>query len=84
MLRRIPSRDPLVRPKALSPRQSAHGLCAHRRVTRVTARGDARAAVASFVLKVVNKAATSQADYKNCHIRAKGTVVRYHYEETGH
>ena len=61
----------------MSPRQSAHGLCARRRVTRVTARGDARAAVSSFVLKMVNKAATSKADYKNCHFRAKGTVVRY-------
>ena len=61
----------------MSPRQSAHGLCAHRRVTRTSARGDARAAVSTFVLKVVTKAATSKEDYKNCHSGAKGTVARY-------
>jgi hypothetical protein len=66
-----------MRAKALHPLQSTHGHCARHRVTRVTAHGDARAAVASFVLKVVNKAAPSKADYKNCHSRAKGTVVRY-------
>ena len=66
-----------MRTEALHPPQSAHGLCARHRVTRVTGRGDARAAVASFVLKVVNKAAPSKADYKNCHFRAKGTVSRY-------
>jgi hypothetical protein len=76
-LARTPSRDSLVRSEALHPLQSAHGLCARHRVTRVTGHGDAHAAVASFVPKVVNKAAPSKADYKNCHFRAKGTVARY-------
>jgi hypothetical protein len=75
--RRTPSRGPFQRKTTLSPRQSAHGLCARRRVARASARSDARAAVASFVLKVVNKAATSKADYKDFHFCAKGTVVRY-------
>ena len=49
---------------SLPPRQSAHGLC-------VSARGDARAAVAVLVYKAVNKAAPSKGGSQLRHFRDK-------------
>ena len=46
--------------QALSPLQSAHGLCALRRVMGAPTRGDDSAAVATLVYKAVNKTAPSK------------------------
>ena len=45
---------------ALSPRQSAHGLCVLRRVMGAPARGDDSVVVASLMYKAVNKTAPSK------------------------
>ena len=45
---------------ALSPRQSAHGLCVLRRVTDAPKRDDDSVVVAILVYKAVNKAAPSK------------------------
>ena len=72
-----PSRGSFKRKQALSPRQSAHGLYVRRRVTHASARGDEDAAVGSLVIKEVNKAVPSKADYESCHSGDKGTIRRY-------
>ena len=46
--------------RALSPRQSAHGLCVLRRVTDAPKRDDDSVVVAILVYKAVNEAAPSK------------------------
>ena len=91
--RMLPSISPRIKPKgsarppalrgsfpskqALSPRQSAHGLCALRRVTGAPTRGDDSAAVAVLMYKAVKRGCTKQRSYKNCHFGDKGTVCCY-------
>ena len=53
------SRGSFPTKQALSPRQSAHGLCALRRATGALMRGEDSVAVATLVYKAVNKAAPS-------------------------
>ena len=54
------SRGSFPTKQALSPRQSAHGLCALCRVTGALTRGDASVTVAIFMYKAVNKATPSK------------------------
>ena len=62
---------------ALSPRQSAHGLCALCRVTDAPKRGDGSAVFAILVYKAVNKAAPSEGGARLAFFGDKETVHRY-------
>ena len=71
------SRSAFLVKQSLPPRQSAHGLCAMCRVTRVPTRDDDDAAVAVSMYKAVNKAEPSKADNEYCLFGDKGTVCSY-------
>ena len=61
---------------ALPPWQSAHGLCASRRVTGVPKRDDDSAPVAVLMYEGINKAAPGKVDNEYCHFGDKRSVCR--------